>query len=88
MAVYEFAREDGKHITRQFPIGTCPTEITDEDGTIAKRVYTSPSIHWKAGQESPYEKIRQREARGRDNIAAGERGRKDWEQKMPKLVEQ
>ena len=86
MAVYEFKREgDGRHVTREFPIGTCPREITDEDGVIARRVFTTPAIKWAAGQESEWEKIRRKEAAIRDNRAAGDRGRDEWKERMPKL---
>ena len=85
MAFYELKKEDGTVVVRQFPIGTCPAEITDSDGRVAKRKFTAPGISWKPGQESEHEKMRMKEARTRDNIAAGDRGRKEWRERMPKL---
>ena len=83
---YEFKRPDGEWVEKEFPIGTCPSEITCDDGVVARRGWrTAPSVSWKPGQESEYEKIRKKEQRTKDNLAAGDRGRNEWRERMPKL---
>lgn len=44
MALYAFQTDDGEEIERRFPMGECPKEITLDDGRIAKRVFSVPSL--------------------------------------------
>ncbi len=85
-ARYDFEREDGEIIEMLFPFGKCPQEITCPDGVKARRLYAAPGIGWKAGQEPPSVLAQQREARTRDNINAGNRGRDAWRERIPKRV--
>lgn len=85
-ATYEYIRPDGEWVTRVFPFAQAPATIVCEDGVVAKRGYrTAPNISWKPGHESQSEIVRKREARTKDNIAAGKRGEKEWRERMPKL---
>lgn len=86
-ARYDFEREDGEVIEMVFPFGQCPKEITCPDGVKAHRVYAAPGVAWKAGQEPPSVIAQMRESRTRDNINAGNRGRADWRERSPKLVD-
>ena len=89
MAFYDFKREDGEWTVKSFPIGQCPSEITDDDGVKAKRGWrpdSIPAVKWKEGQE-PIETLRQmNRRRTQDNINAGNRGRDEWRERMPKLA--
>lgn len=49
---YEFQKEDGEIITRQFRMGECPWEIVCEDGQKAKRIYSIPNISVKGSRSS------------------------------------
>ena len=84
--IFEFVRPDGKWIQREFPCGKCPPEVIDDDGVKAERGWrTAPDVSWKSGQESPSAKQRINDDIRRRNDAAGEKGKADWQHRMPKL---
>ena len=83
--IYEFQRDDGEIIEARFPIGKCPRSITCEDGKIAERIFSVPSFTFKEGQEPASTLRSMNEHMRKANIAAGEKGRKEWKERMPKL---
>lgn len=86
MAIYEFQKEDGEIVCKQFPMGKCPKEIECDDGIKARRIFSSGiSMSFKEGQETSAKLKSMNEKMRKANIEAGERGRKEWKQRMPKL---
>lgn len=85
MTIYEYERPDGRVLERAFPFGKAPAAVTDEDGAVATRLYSPPSFGWREGQESESFLASRNESRTRDNLAAGDRGRASWRERMPKL---
>ena len=85
---YTFQREDGKCVDKIFPFGQCPKEIVDDDGVRAVRIFKPFNIAWKAGQETDAQLWALSDKRKKANIEAGERGRKMWKERKPKLVKQ
>ena len=86
MVTYEFQKGNGEVVCRQFPMGECPKEILCDDGASAKRVFSSGVfISFKEGQETSSKLKSMNERMRKANIEAGERGRKDWKERTPKL---
>lgn len=88
LARYDFKRDDGAWIEVAFPIGKCPDTMTCDDGVKARRGWrpdSLPSVSWKDGQETDAYRSARDERRTKDNMAAGERGRGEWKERMPKL---
>ncbi len=86
MPFYDFRRGDGKIVTRRFPISDIPDEITDEDGARAVRIFSSFNYKFRAGQEPPGALKSMSERRRRDNINAGDKGRGEWREVMPRTL--
>lgn len=84
-AVYEFLRADGRRIERRFPFGQCPSEIVDDDGVRARKVFSVVGMKWREGHETSSSVSAQSERRRRENIAAGDRGRAEWRERTPKV---
>ena len=83
MPIYVYVDSDGNEIERLFPISNIPNEIELEDGKIAirKKYPTSFGVLWK-GQLPTGEVMKRKEQMTKRNIEAGNRGRKDWRQRL------
>lgn len=88
MPIYEFERADGKIETRIFTVAEAPRTIRCEDGKMAKRVISAPAFFDLKGSGFPSQTFRRNADMTKRNIKAGERGRKMWKERMPKLVDQ
>ena len=83
---YEFQREsDDVIIEQKFPMGKCPEFIICDDGVRANRIFSVPFFTFKEGQEPSSHLRSMNEHMRKANIEAGERGRKEWKERMPKL---
>lgn len=58
--IYEFQKENGDILQANFKIGECPKSITCDDGTVAVRIFSAPSLIIKSAPKSDYSaKVRQ-----------------------------
>lgn len=79
MAVlYSFETEDGEQLSKFFPMGECPNEITLEDGRIAKRTYHCNVGFFSKKGSSGSNAAKLNAEMTRRNEAAGKRMRERW----------
>lgn len=83
MILYGFQVEQtGEHISKFFPMGECPDQIITEDGKVAKRKLSCPSITWGRGSLPSNIAQKRREQMTKKNIQSGKRGQQYWRSKL------